>query len=99
MPYVLMYSQRYVLMKPNDFAYYLTGFLTRYLTNEVGASNNTISSYRDTFLLFLAYMKDYKKISAEKLTLAKIKKEDVERFLEWLESVRGCCASTRNVRL
>jgi len=86
-------------MKPNDFAYYLTGFLTRYLTNEVGASNNTISSYRDTFLLFLAYMKDYKKISAEKLTLAKIKKEDVERFLEWLESVRGCCASTRNVRL
>lgn len=53
-------------MKPTDFSYYLTGFLTKYLPNELGASCNTIASYRDTFMLFLIYMRDAQKISAEK---------------------------------
>lgn len=86
-------------MKPNDFAYYLTGFLTKYLPNEVGASTNTISSYRDSFLLFLKYMRDEELIAVERLTLERIKKTTIEEYLKWLESTRGCRVSTRNVRL
>lgn len=86
-------------MKPNDFAYYLTGFLTKYLPSEIGASVNTISSYRDAFMLFLEFMRDEKKIAVEKLTLARIKKEDIEDYLDWLETNRRCSVSTRNVRL
>lgn len=86
-------------MKPNDFAYYLTGFLTKYLPNKIGASANTISSYRDTFTLFLKFMRDKQCIAVEKITLVKIKKEGIEGFLDWIEIERGCSASTRNVRL
>lgn len=86
-------------MKPNDFAYYLTGFLTKYLPNEVGASTNTISSYRDSYMLFLEFVRDEKHTAVEKLTLERIKKKTIEEYLEWLESSRGCSVSTRNVRL
>lgn len=86
-------------MKPNDFAYYLTGFLTKYLPDEVGASTNTIASYRDTFMLFLQFMRDEKKIAVEKLTLERFKKTTIEEYLDWIESSRGCSVSTRNVRL
>ncbi|WKV08583.1 site-specific integrase [Thermoanaerobacterium sp. CMT5567-10] len=86
-------------MKPNDFAYYLTGFLTKYLPNETGASVNTISSYRDTFTLLLEFMRDKKHVAVEKITLVKIKKEIIEEFLDWIEIERNCSTSTRNVRL
>jgi len=86
-------------MQPTDFSKRLTDFLTGYLPGERGASNNTIASYRDTFILFLTFLKERKGISAEKLTLCQITKEIVVEFLSWLERERCCCAATRNVRL
>ena len=86
-------------MQPTDFSKSLTHFLTGYLPAERGASKNTIVSYRDTFILFLAFLKERKDISAERLTLHQITKEIVVEFLSWLESERRCCAATRNVRL
>ena len=68
-------------MKPTDFSYYLSFFLTKYLSSEVGASNNTIASYRDTFILFLIYLKEEKKVSAEHLLLNMITKDIVIEFL------------------
>ena len=94
-----MFFQRYTAMKPNDFAFYLTGFLTKFLPGEFGASKNTISSYRDTFILLLMFFHDEKNISAENLTLENITKADIEDFLDWLQSARKCKSSTRNVRL
>ena len=86
-------------MQPTDFSKSLTDFLTGYLPAERGTSKNTIASYRDTFILFLAFLKERKGIPAEKLTLYQITKEIVVEFLGWLESERHCCAATRNVRL
>jgi site-specific recombinase XerD len=86
-------------MKPTDFAYYLTGFLTKYLPGELGASINTIGSYRDSFTLFLVYMRDKHGFTIEYVKLADVKKEHVEGYLEWIEKERGCSVSTRNVRL
>lgn len=86
-------------MKPTDFSYYLTGFLTKFLPGEVGASQNTINSYRDTFILFLRFLRDEKNISADELTLKIIQKEWIIDYLDWIEGTRQCSTSTRNVRL
>lgn len=86
-------------MKPTDFAYYLTSFLTKYLPIERGASVNTVSSYRDTFLLFIKYIKDNKNKNIERLQLKDIDKELIVGFLDWIETERKCSVSTRNVRL
>jgi integrase/recombinase XerD len=88
-----------VTMKPTDFSYYLTGFLTKFLPGEMGASKNTIGSYRDTFILFLRFLRDKKVIPIDRLTLSMVTKDLVVEYLDWTEGERRCSASTRNVRL
>ena len=86
-------------MKPTDFSKYISTFISDYLVNERGASENTIIAYRDTFILLLSFIRDVKRIKPEKLTLDKIKKETIIEFLNWLQKDRGCSHSTRNARL
>lgn len=86
-------------MKPTDFSYYLTLFLTKYLPSEIGASKNTIASYRDTFILFLVFLKEAKIVTANRLTIDMITKDIVVEYLEWIETTRHCSPATRNVRL
>jgi len=86
-------------MKPTDFSYYLTGFLIKYLPGETGASKNTIASYRDTFILFLGFLKDIKGIPTDRLTLDLVTKDLVVEYLDWMENERHCSTATRNVRL
>jgi integrase/recombinase XerD len=86
-------------MKPTDFAYSLTSYLSKYLPGEVGASSNTIQSYRDTFSILIKYCASEKKIAAERLTLQHFDMKLIESFLNWLEEVRKCSVSTRNQRL
>jgi len=86
-------------MKPTDFAYYLTNFLSKYLPGTAGLSPNTIMSYRDTFSTFLDFCSDHKKIKPEKFSLNNLNRKLVEEYLAWLEKTRNCIASTRNVRL
>jgi integrase/recombinase XerD len=86
-------------MKPTDFSYYLSNFLTTYLAGQRNLSKNTIESYRDTFFLLLRYFSDIKNIAPEKVTVNTVGKESMEEFLLWLESERECSISTRNQRL
>jgi integrase/recombinase XerD len=86
-------------MRQTKFSKSLTDFLARYLPGERGASKNTIASYKDTFILFLTFLKEIQGIPAERLTLSKITKETVVEFLDWIEEEKHCCAATRNVRL
>ena len=86
-------------MQPTDFAKYVSAFLTRYLPDEKGSGKNTISSYRDTFVLLLNFLRNEKQIRIEKLTINKISKEVVVEFLDWLQVTRKCNNSTRNNRL
>jgi integrase/recombinase XerD len=86
-------------MKPTDFAYYLTDFLSKYLPGTIGLSPNTIMSYRDTFSVFLEFCSENRKIRPEKFSLDDLNRKLVEEFLEWLEKTRSCITSTRNVRL
>jgi len=86
-------------MKPTDFAYSLSSYLAKYLPGEVGASINTIKSYRDTFSIFLKYCAREKGLPPEKLTLDQLDKPLIEDFLQWIETERKCSISTRNQRL
>lgn len=87
------------MVKPTNFAYYLTKFLSGYLPGIAGLSQNTIMSYRDTFSLFLDFCSKNKKIKPEKVFLGHLNRKLAEEYLEWLEKTRQCTASTRNVRL
>ncbi len=82
-----------------DFAKYLSKYLSSYLPYERNVSPNTIAAYRDSFVLFINYMKSVKHIKVEKLTLDAINKENVISFLNWLIDQKGCNISTRNYRL
>lgn len=86
-------------MKPTDFAYYLTNFLSKYLPGIEGCSVNTISAYRDAFKLLLMFARDKERKKEEKLELSVIDKAFVLRFLLWIENERGCAVITRNHRL
>jgi len=87
-------------MKNNhDFAKHLEKFLSSYLPDAKNVSHNTISSYCDTFRLFLGYCRDIKCIAIERIQIYEIKPDLVIDFLLWLETERKCSISTRNQRL
>lgn len=86
-------------MKPTDFAKALTQYLSVYLPGQRNVSPNTISSYRDTFKLFLSYCKQGKGLTIERLGLSQMDETLVLGFLKWLEEERNNGISTRNQRL
>lgn len=86
-------------MKPTDFSKSLTDFLAKHLPGDKGASVHTITSYRDTFVLFIDFMQQQKSIRVEKLFLKDFTANHVLAFLGWLQAERKCSNATRNVRL
>ncbi len=87
------------MKQPSDFSKYISGFLANYLTNERGVSKNTIKSYSYSFILFINFMDEVRKIHINRLSLKDITKEVVVEFLDWIQSNRKCSDSTRNQRL
>jgi site-specific recombinase XerD len=86
-------------MKPTDFAYQVTKYLSKYLPGRQGLSANTIKSYRDTFVLLLNFCREVRGIPPEKLTISCLDEKTVIDFLDWLELHRSCKVSTINNRL
>lgn len=87
------------MKKINDFAWYLSYFLTKYLSGEKNMSTNTIAVYRDTFRLFLLFCDEKKGISPDQITISILTKELITDYLDWLEQERECSIATRNQRL
>lgn len=86
-------------MSETDFAKHITGFLSQYLPGQRNLSTNTISSYRDTFKLFLVYCESERNLKVEKIRIADITAELLTGYLAWIEHDRGCGIATRNQRL
>lgn len=80
------------------FGYYLNKYLTVYLPGTRGLSTNSILSYRDTFSLFITFLKTEKQIKPEKLQMAFLTKDLILEFAEWLETSRNCSQTSRNQR-
>jgi integrase/recombinase XerD len=85
-------------MQPTDFSIYMTNFLSKYLPAERGLSKNTITSYRDTFILLIKYMESIG-VKLNKLTMDKLDRQSILGFLKWIQKERNGSDLTRNVRL
>lgn len=82
-----------------DFAVFLRRFLTTHLAGLRGCSPNTVASYRDTFKLLIAFLRDDRSIPPDKLTLDRVDAAAITGFLNWLQASRHNSTSTRNQRL
>lgn len=74
-------------------------FFSERLVRQRNASQNTISSYRDTWKLFLKYLTSTLKCDVSKISISDVNAEAILDFLEYLEKVRNCCIRSRNQRL
>jgi site-specific recombinase XerD len=86
-------------MKSDDFPALLEAFFTERLVRQRQASAHTIASYRDTFSLFLSFVRDRLKKAPTALTLPDIDAPLVGAFLDHLEKDRRNTARSRNLRL
>lgn len=87
------------MIKKQDFAYYISKFLTEYLSGTKNYSINTIHSYRDAFKLLLIYFEEKHSISAHKMQIENITPEALRGFTEWLRTTRGSSIRSVNIRL
>lgn len=83
----------------NDFFDATRRFLLDYLPKQRCLSENTILSYKQTLNLFVTYIRNEIGIGAAELSFSRIDRDTILDFLTWLETTRGCSASTRNQRL
>ena len=74
-------------------------FMTRYLVATRNVSQNTVLSYRDSYVLLLQYLNECCGLKPENLRVQDISSDRVKAFLEWIEEMRGCSIRTRNLRL
>lgn len=86
-------------VKVMNLSYFISKFFTHHLTTQRNVSENTVKSYRDTFLQLLTYISETKGMKLERLKVEDITKEIVLDFLDWVEKERGNSIATRNQRL
>jgi integrase/recombinase XerD len=87
-------------MKHDDSFYkHVRGFLTVFLPKNKCYSKNTVKAYRDTINLFRKFLLDEKAIAFTNINFDRINHDLIYEFLTWLQSTRGCEATTKNHRL
>jgi len=85
--------------KPSSFLELLNSYITNYMPCSIGASPNTVTSYKYAFRLLLEFMYSKKGIPADKISFKQLDFGTLTEFLDWIEKERGCSASTKNQRL
>lgn len=86
-------------MKTYTLPIYVQRFFIERLGNQLKASPNTITSYRDTFRLLLRYAADRVQRAPTELLVADIDADLVGMFLADIEKTRNNGARSRNTRL
>src|ERR1019366_2252547 len=77
----------------------LQSFFTSYLVGQRGASDHTITAYRDPLRLLLGYVHERTGIQPSDLDINVLDAELIAAFLTMLEQRRGNSIRTRNARL
>lgn len=85
-------------MKNNALLESLSDFFVSYLPDTKGLTENTIISYQYTFQLLFEFIHEKMGLSPDKVTFKTLMNDTIPEFLAWLETARGCGASTRNQR-
>lgn len=80
------------------FAQLVQDFFCSHLIEQRNVSVQTVSSYRDTFRLFLNFLATETGKPPVKISLDELSVDKVEGFLHYLENVRGNTVRTRNQR-
>ena len=86
-------------MTTHPLPIFVQRFFTERLVNQLGASINTVASYRDTFRLLLTFATNRLGRQPTDLLVTDIDADLVGRFLEFVETARGNTARSRNTRL
>ena len=68
-----------------DFAMLIHDFMTRYLVATRNVSQNTVLSYRDSYVLLLHCLNECYGLKPENLKVQDVSPDRVKSFLEWLE--------------
>jgi site-specific recombinase XerD len=74
-------------------------FLLEHIIAERNLSHNTQTSYRDTLVLLLPFIRAHYKRPLDHLLIEDVSPQIVRLFLAHLESARSCSVATRNQRL
>ena len=74
-------------------------FLLEHVITDRNFARNTQVSYRDALVLLLPYLSNVRHKGVDRLTIDDLSPPLVRSFLEYLEKERGCCGTTRNLRL
>lgn len=82
-----------------DLNYYLPKFLDIQLKQNMNVSENTIISYKYTFISLLQYMSNYLKKKIQNIAINDFNKLTIEEYLNYLELEKKNSISTRNQRL
>jgi integrase/recombinase XerD len=86
-------------LRSTFLAPHVQAFFTHHLCQHKQASPQTIASYRDTFRLFLTFVKDTTGREPAALQLSDLDAPLVLQFLDHLEHQRGNTVRSRNMRL
>ena len=81
-----------------NFSFFVLRYFMSYLMKQHNYGPNTVSSYRDTFKLLLAFMAESDRNISEK-PIDEVDYDKVLGFLTWLSDIRKNGVSTKNVRL
>ena len=74
-------------------------FLLEHVITDRNFARNTQVSYRDAMILLLPYLSKVRRKGVDRLTIDDLSPTVVRSFLAYLEKERGCCGTTRNLRL
>lgn len=86
-------------MKNNLLPQLIASYFTKYIPERSGYSENTIKSYRDTFILLFRYHESILMKSLAKLSFDTIDRSYIEAFLTWLEEQKEYSQASINQRL
>lgn len=88
-------------MRKKEFtlSFLIENFFSEYLVEQKQVSRHTVTSYRDTFMMFLPFVAKASGKNVKDLALEDLNVDRVLLFLNHLEVERGCSARSRNQRL
>jgi site-specific recombinase XerD len=87
------------MMPSGLIAPHLQAFFAEYLSQQKRLSPQTIVSCRDTFRLWLTFLRTHGGIEPSAVRLTDVDAPAVLRFLDYLEQQRGNSVRSRNIRL